>query len=104
MVHENYTYPLPAKLLHMGVALFGITAFLTGELAEDGLASAGFLIHAYLGLSLGVFLILRIIPGFGSRAPFSFSGWSPFVRRQWRMAVGDVLSLLRLKNSRTRYA
>ena len=31
MKNQGYTYPLHAKFLHMGIAVFGIIAFLTGE-------------------------------------------------------------------------
>ena len=94
---ENYTYPNYAKLLHLGLAAFGIAAWLTGELAEDGTGSTGYLLHAYLGLSVGVFIVLRLVAGFGSRGALSFSGWSPFSPRQWSLALQDVRGLLQFR-------
>ncbi len=64
MAREDYSYPWYAKLLHLGMAGFGIAAYLTGELAEDGYDSLGYLFHAYLGLSLATFVLLRVLRGF----------------------------------------
>jgi len=49
--------------MHAGLVIFGIAAFLTGELAEEaehGL-SAGYWLHVYLGLTLTVFLFSHFI-------------------------------------------
>lgn len=91
---HDYTYPLYARILHVGIAVFGIAAFSTGEFAEDGGNSPGYLLHAYLGLSLATFMILRIARGVAGPGPLRFSGWSPFSRRQWTLAVEDLRSLL----------
>jgi len=97
MADQNYSYPLYAKILHVGMAGFGITAFLTGELAENGSNSLGYLLHAYLGLSLATFMLLRLIRGVIGPAPLRFSDWSPVSRQQWQLARQDLSSLLRLQ-------
>lgn len=94
---QDYSYPWYAKLLHLGMAGFGIAAFLTGELAEDGLDSFGYMLHAYLGLSLATFVLLRIVRGLVGPGPLRFSDWSPFTRRQLSMALEDVGSLIRFR-------
>ncbi len=96
MFEHNSSYPAYAKVIHLGVAVFGIAAFLTGELAEDGSASTGYLLHAYLGLSLAAFVLVRIISGFTTTKELSFKGWSPFSRLQWGLALEDFRTLLRL--------
>ncbi len=56
-------YPLALRITHAGLAIFGIFAYLTGEFAEEtehGL-SVGYWLHAYLGLTLALFLISHII-------------------------------------------
>ncbi len=63
MTNQDYSYPLYAKILHFGMAGFGIAAFLTGELAEEGSNTLGYLLHAYLGLSLATFMMLRLNTG-----------------------------------------
>ena len=97
MATESNPFPLLAKILHGGVAIFGITAFLSGELAEDGMQTIGYYIHAYLGLSLAVFIGVRIYRGFTAAAPLRFSGWSPFSLHQWSLAMQDVRDLLQLR-------
>ncbi len=97
MINHDYTYPTYAKILHLGMAGFGITAFLTGEFAENGLDSLGYLLHAYLGLSLATFVLLRGLRGLAGSGPLRFSGWSPFSRQQWLKARQDMGYLLRGK-------
>ena len=97
MSNHDYTFPLSAKILHSGMAVFGITAYLTAEFAEDGFGSSGYYLHAYLGLSLTAFILLRIIRGFTDPEPMRFSTWSPFSSRQWSLAMQDVRSLIQLR-------
>lgn len=97
MVTTEYTYPLYAKTLHAGMAVFGITAFLTGEFAEYGASTPGYLLHAGLGFSLAAFVLLRVTRGFAGAGPLRFRDWSPFSSRQWRLAWQDVNSLLKLE-------
>jgi|GEM_PF-6243961 len=80
MSEQNYSYPIYAKFIHLGLAVFGITAYLTGELAEDGGTSQGYLIHAYLGLTLAAFMLVRIFIGLSPSETLSFKQWSPFSR------------------------
>lgn len=97
MTNHEYTYPLYAKILHAGMAIFGITAFLTGEIAENGSNSAGFYIHAYLGLSLTLFVIMRLVSGISGSGRMRFSSWSPLSSMQWKLASQDVRSLMKLQ-------
>ena len=97
MAIQDYSYPGYAKIIHAGMAIFGITAFLTGEIAENGAGSTGYYIHAYLGLSLATFIFVRLIAGIGVSGAMRFSGWSPFSSGQWRLAIEDVHSLLKRK-------
>lgn len=97
MNDEKYTYPAYVRIIHLGLALFGITAFLTGELAEDGGASIGYLLHSYLGLSLACMMFLRILVGFTSTKALSFKGRAPFSKQQWVFALEDFRTLLKLK-------
>lgn len=94
---HNYSYPTYAKFIHLGMAVFGILAFLTGELVNDSNTSSGYLLHAYLGLSLAVIMFARIFSGFTTAAALTFKGWSPFSKLQWQLALEDFRTLLRLK-------
>lgn len=96
-VAHDYTFPAYAKMIHLGLAIFGIAAYLTAEFAEDGDTSLGYLLHAYLGLSLATFIAIRIIIGSFSSSTLSFKGWRPFSRQQWQLALLDFRSLLKLQ-------
>jgi len=93
----TYSYSLPAKIIHMGLAIFGIAAYLSAEGAEHSDGGFAYLLHAYLGFSLMAFIILRVIRGYTGSASMRFSSWSPFSKRQWLLAVEDVKSLLQFK-------
>ena len=97
MANTDYTFPMYAKLMHAGMAIFGITAFLTGEIAENGANSTGFYTHAYLGLSLAFFVVLRVISGISTTGKMRFSGWSPFSSQQWTLAIQDIRSLIQFQ-------
>ena len=93
----DYSFPVWARLLHAGMAIFGIAAYLTAELAEHAEGdSIGYLIHAYIGLSLMSVLAIRFMAGYGSRGVMRFKGWFPFSRSQFGLAVEDVGQLLQL--------
>jgi len=94
----DYSFPVWARLLHAGMAIFGIAAYLSAELAEHAEGdSTGYLIHAYLGLSLMSVLAIRFMDGYGSRGVMGFRGWFPFSRSQFQLAVEDVGQLLQFK-------
>jgi len=97
MSGQDCSYPQYAKILHMGLALFGVLAYLTAELAEDGSDTLGYLLHAYLGLSLAAFLLMRIIPGVVSKGPLTFFGWGLFSRQQWVKALKDMCAVFKFK-------
>ena len=70
-------FPIWIKWTHLGLAFFGITAYLTGELAEHS-NSYGYLLHAYLGMTLLLFLANRFIYGFLGQNVYRFSNWFPY--------------------------
>lgn len=97
MNSHTHSYPRYAKIIHLGIALFGTTAYLTAELAEDSSSSLGYLMHAYLGLSLAAFMLVRICVGLSSSPSLSFKGWAPFSRFQLKLVLEDFRALITLK-------
>ncbi len=95
MKTTSNTYTLAERLIHLGIAASGITAWLTGEIAEDGVQTFGFTLHAWLGFAVGVALALRLRDGLVGRKPMRFSSWSPFSAMQWKQAGEDMRSLAR---------
>jgi len=93
----KYSYSVPAKLIHMGLAVFGILAYLTAEGAEHSDGGIGYQLHAYLGLTLMTFVVLRITSGYTGTAKMRFSSWSPFSKQQWMQSIDDVKNLIRFR-------
>ncbi len=94
---SEHAYTTFSKILHLGLAFFGIAAYATGELAEDGFASSGYLLHAYLGLSLTSFILIRIGAGLLNVQDVSFRDWSLFSVTQWKAVLDDIRQILLLK-------
>jgi cytochrome b len=98
IMNDTYQmYPRLFRLIHMGLAIFGIAAYLTAEAAEDGNASLGYLLHAYLGMTLSVFIILRLFEGYLGAAEARFSRWALFSKQQLHTAIEDLKGLARFK-------
>lgn len=94
---SDQNYSIQAKWIHLGLAGFGIAAYLTAELAEGGAQSFGYLLHAYLGLSLAATMVLRFAAGAGRSESLAFRNWSLFSGRQWSLVLDDLRGLLTLK-------
>ena len=54
-----------AILIHLGLLVFGLTAWLTGLMADDykRMTHRGFTVHSWLGIGLAAFAGLRLITG-----------------------------------------
>ncbi|MBL4711651.1 MAG: cytochrome b/b6 domain-containing protein, partial [Gammaproteobacteria bacterium] len=89
----THSYSLPAKFIHMGLAVFGILAYLTAEGAEHNDGGFEYLLHAYLGLTLMAFVLFRVVGGFAGSQKMRFSNCSPFSRLQWTQSIEDIKGL-----------
>ena len=81
------------RLIHLGLTLLAVVAGITGLFAGDykRLPHLGFSLHKWLGISLSLFMLLRIWFGFyGSRVAL-FGQWLPYTRERVRMVVADGL-------------
>jgi cytochrome b len=88
-----------AKLIHLGLILFGISAWATGFLADDykRVGHLGFSVHSWLGIGFSFFLILRLIYGFCGPDDYKFSKWVPYTKERLRAVFEDLASLLKFK-------
>jgi cytochrome b len=86
---------LTTRVVHLGMVIFGITAWLTGELAEveEG-GRFGYNLHSWLGIGLTVFVSLRIVLGILGPARLRFSRWVPLTRERLGWVVEDIRGLL----------
>ena len=73
-----------ARIIHLGILVFGVLAYFTGGLAEDyeKAQHAGFTLHRFLGIALAVFICLRLVYGLVGPATVRFSQWVPFKRER----------------------
>jgi cytochrome b len=88
-----------ARIIHLGLTLFGISAWATGFWAGDykRLAHPGFSIHSWLGLGFAFFLFLRIGYGFCGPDDYKFSKWVPYTKDRLWAVIEDISLLLRFK-------
>lgn len=91
------SYPVAARLIHAGMAVLGVVAYITAEALGGGPESLGFLLHAYFGLSLMVVLLLRIGYGISGPARLRFSAWPLASRPQLQSVWADIRGLLRFR-------
>lgn len=85
------------KLIHGGLAIFGVIAYLTADAAEGNRDSFGYLMHAYFGFTVATFIVMRLVTGTVGPPAMRFSGWWPLNRRGLQLAFEDLRSLLRLR-------
>lgn len=87
------------RLLHLALAAFGISAWLSGDLSdyEERSASLGFILHSWLGIAASSAVGLRIIWGLIGARGARFSTWVPVTRERWRLVLEDLGTLLRLR-------
>ncbi len=85
------------KLIHGGLAVFGVVAYLTAEGADGERASFGYLLHAYLGFTVAAFVAARLVSGTFGRKEMRFAYWWPFSTAAFRLVVQDLRSLVRVR-------
>src|SRR5512142_1702961 len=84
-----------AIFIHLGLLFFGLTAALTGLLAEDYKKAAhlGFTVHSWLGMGLTAFVGLRLITGIVGPRSVRFFTWIPFTRERLKLVGEDLHGL-----------
>jgi len=87
------------RLTHLGILIFGIAAWLSGNLADDykHIEHAGFAFHKWLGMGAASCILIRIGLGlFGSEVA-RFSRWLPITNERIAYVLEDMKGILRLK-------
>ena len=88
---------LTLRLIHLGIMIFALSAWLTGEWGEDYKKGAhlGFTLHKWLGMGLTLPLVLRLLYGMIGPADLRFSRWVPWtgerLQHAWRGVKGVLL-------------
>jgi cytochrome b len=97
-MHATDELGAASRMIHLGMVIFGISAWLTGDLAEveEG-GRFGYDLHSWLGIGLTIFVLLRIITGLIGPANVRFSQWVPVNRERLDQVVDDIRALLMLR-------
>ncbi|MDX9714957.1 MAG: cytochrome b/b6 domain-containing protein [Dissulfurispiraceae bacterium] len=88
-----------ARVVHLGILIFGIFAMFTGEMADDykKVVHNGYELHLMLGIGLAMFIMIRGITGiFGSKV-VRFTQWLPCTKERIAWVLEDIRGLLRFK-------
>lgn len=84
-----------ARIIHLGLMIFGILAFITSDWAEDYAHAQhlGFTVHSWLGMGL-VSVCLRLMYGLFGSAAARFTQWVPYTKPRLLAVWEDIRTLL----------
>jgi len=87
------------RALHVGLAVLGLLAWLTGQFAGDykKMSHPGFTIHSWLGISLSLLVLMRLLYGVWGPDQARFTAWVPYTWDRLRLVLEDLLTLARLR-------
>ena len=97
---EKDKLDFPTLVLHAGITIFGLAAWLTGDWAGDykRLSHPGFSLHRGLGICLAVLILVRLLYGVLGPAQFRWGCLIPLDLQAWLASVlADLQSLFRLE-------
>lgn len=99
MSASEQSLDLTTRILHLGMLVFGISAWIAGGWAGDykHAAHTGFSIHRWLGIGTATFVALRILWGIFGPSAMRFVNWAPYTRERLRIVGEDLAGLLRLR-------
>ncbi len=99
MQNNEVKFDVTTRVLHLGLALFGVAAWWFGEDAGDyhKPAHGGYTLHLWLGLVFSGFLAARLAYGFFGPASQRFPAWMPYTRARLAAVWEDVRVLTRFK-------
>jgi len=86
-------------LVHLGLLIAGMTAWLSGDMADDykRLAHSGFTLHSWVGMGAAFFIFLRLVWGVFGPQNVRFTRWVPFTRERLALVGEDIRGLLRFQ-------
>lgn len=97
---EKDKLDFPTLLLHAGITIFGLTAWLSGDWAGDykRLSHPGFSLHRGLGICLALLVLARLLYGVLGPEKCRWANLIPLNLKAWLgSVVEDLQSLLKLE-------
>jgi len=98
MPEEKDKLDFPTLVMHAGITVFGLAAWLTGEWAADykTVAHPGFELHRFLGIGLSLFILARLLYGIWGPEQVRWNNVIPLDLKAWLGTIQeDAQSLLR---------
>jgi cytochrome b len=99
MTSQDVKLDVPTRVLHLGLAIFGVWAWWIGEDAGDYHKPdhSRFTLHMYVGLTFTAFLTARLLYGFFGPRWLRFSTWVPYTRARLAEVGADLRTLARFR-------
>jgi cytochrome b561 len=97
---EKDKLDFPTLVMHAGITIFGLTAWLTGDWAGDykRLSHPGFSLHKGIGICLALFILARLLYGVLGPENCRWSNLIPLNLKAWLgSVVEDLQSLLKME-------
>ncbi|MCP4339097.1 MAG: cytochrome b/b6 domain-containing protein [Desulfobulbaceae bacterium] len=93
---------VPTKVIHIGIMIFALAAYVTGDGADDYKKAEyfGYILHQWLGMGISLFILLRIIYGLIGADSARFSNWVPYTRERLRLARDGLMSIFLYRKPR----
>jgi cytochrome b len=100
-MNTNQTVELdvPTRIMHLGLAVFGVWAWWLGEDAGDYHRTnhSGYVFHMWIGLIFTAFLAARLAYGFFGPRALRFSAWMPYTRERFAAAIDDLRTTAKMR-------
>jgi cytochrome b len=86
-------------LLHFGLMMFGMLAWLSGDWAGDykKIKHLGFTVHQMAGMGTALFVVARLFHGFWGPETARFANWVPYTPERLKLVFKDIGNLFTLK-------
>ena len=87
------------RILHLGLAVFGLLAWATGEMADDykNMEAYGYLLHSWIGIGITFFISSRFIYGVLGPVHMRFNNWVPYNKERIKIVLEDITGLGHLR-------
>lgn len=87
------------RLLHLGLAVFGVWAWWIGDRAGDyrRIDHSGYTQHMWIGIAFTAFLLARIVWGVVGPESARFVNWVPWNAARFHTVIEDLRALLRFR-------
>ncbi len=93
---------IPTRGIHLGIMFLGLSAYLTGDGADDykKLDYSDYILHKWLGIGLALFILIRILYGLVGADSARFINWVPYTKERMRLAFEGLMCVFLFRKPR----